>query len=172
LFPRFSKFRKFYSDKLFFCMDGFPLLKDGYQSSCQYYSIQKPEIESGSTFYFQTASGLTYQVTFGKKKNNYLNNIVNFSVLSDEYEDEYSETNRGELYHIICTMIEVVRIYHEFHPYSTSYEFAGEFKDMRDEEEVSIRTRLYYRVASRVINPAFWSLSLDGNKVVITRRGS
>jgi hypothetical protein len=153
-------------------MNGYPLLKDDYESPCAYYSIKKPEIESGSTFYFQTASGLSYQVTFGKKKNNYLNNIVNFSVLSDEYEDEYSETNRGELYHIICTMIEVVRIYHEFHPYSTAYEFAGEFKDMRDEAEVSIRTRLYYRVASRVINLTHWNLSLDGNKVVITRKNS
>lgn len=151
-------------------MDGFPLLKDDYKSPCTYYAIEKPEIESGSTYYFQTLSGLRYQVTFGKKKNNYLNNIVNFSVLSDEYEDEYSETNRGELYQIICTMIEVVRIYHENHPYSTAYEFAGEFKDMRDEEEVSIRTRLYYRVATRVLNLLYWDLNLDGNKVQITRK--
>jgi len=151
-------------------MDGFPLLKEDYKSPIQYYSIEKPDIESGSTYYFQTGSGLRYQVTFGKKKNNYLNNIVNFSVLSDDYEDEYSETNRGELYQIICTMIEVVRIYHENHPYSASYEFAGEFKDMRDEKEESIRTRLYYRVAARVVNPAFWDLSLDGNKVQITRK--
>jgi hypothetical protein len=147
-----------------------PLLKADYISPCYFYQIKKPEIESGGTYYFQTESGLAYQVTFGKKKNNYLSNIVNFSVLSDEYEDEYSVTNRGELYHIICTMIEVVRIYHENHPYSTSYEFAGEFKDMRDEKEMSIRTRLYFRVASRVMDLQHWNLSLDGNKVIITRK--
>jgi hypothetical protein len=151
-------------------MDEFPLLKADYISPCYFYQIQKPEIESGGTYYFLTESGLTYQVTFGKKKNNYLGNIVNFSVLSDEYEDEYSVTNRGELYHIICTMIEVVRIYHENHPYSTSYEFAGEFKDMRDEKEMSIRTRLYYRVASRAMDLQHWNLTLDGNKVIITRK--
>ena len=151
-------------------MDGIPLLKADYKSPCDFYSIKKPDIESGSTYYFQTASGLTYQVTFGKKKNNYLGNIVNFSVISDEYEDEYSETNRGEVYHIICTMVEVVRIYHQNHPYSHSYEFAGEFKEIRDEKEISIRTRLYYRVALRVIDLELWNLSLEGNKVVITRK--
>jgi hypothetical protein len=151
-------------------MDGISLLKADYTPSCAYYDIRKPDIESGGTYYFQTASGLTYQVTFGKKKNNYLGNIVNFSVLSDEYEDEYSETNRGEIYNIICTMIEVVRIYHENHPYSNSYEFAGEFKDLRDEKEISIRTRLYYRVASRVVDLDHWRLELDGNKVVISRK--
>ena len=153
-------------------MDGVQLLKPDYNSPCDIYPVKKPDIESGSTYYFQTASGLTYQVTFGKKKNNYLGNIVNFSVLSDEYEDEYSVTNRGEVYHIICTMIEVVRIYHEHHPYSNSYEFAGEFKDTRDENEISIRTRLYYRVALRVIDIDHWNVTLDGNKVVITRKNS
>ena len=149
-----------------------PLLKPEYKTSCDVYAIKKPEIESGSTYYFQTDSGLTYQVTFGKKKNNYLGNIVNFSVLSDEYEDEYSETNRGEVYHIISTMIEVVRLYHNNHPYSNSYEFSGEFKDKRDEKEISIRTRLYFRVASRVIDTEQWNLSLEGNKVVITRKNN
>jgi hypothetical protein len=151
-------------------MEGIALLRPDYQSPCEVYPITKPDIESGSTYYFQTGSGLKYQVTFGKKKNNYLGNIVNFSVLSDEYEDEYSETNRGEVYHIICTMIEVVNIYHKNHPYSNSYEFAGEFKDVRDEAEISIRTRLYHRVGQRVIDLEHWNLELEGNKVVITRK--
>jgi len=151
-------------------MDGFPILKPDYKAQCAGYAIKTPEIESGSTYYFQTASGLTYQVTFGKKKNNYLGNIVNFSVLSDEYEDEYSETNRGEVFHIICTMVEVVRIYHENHPYSNSYEFSGEFKDLRDTEVISIRTKLYHRVALRVIDLEHWNVNLEGNKVIITRK--
>jgi len=152
-----------------FGTEGFPILKADYTSQCEAYEIQRPDIESGSVYYFQTASGLRYQVTFGKKKNNYLGNIVNFSVLSEEYEDEYSETNRGEVYQIICTMIEVVRIYHEKHPYSNSYEFSGEYKDLRDEEELSIRTKLYHRVALRVIDSHYWKVDLEGNKVIITR---
>lgn len=151
-------------------MEGIPLLKADYKAPGNYYAIKPPEIESGNTYYFQTGSGLTYQVTFGKKKNNYLGNIVNFSVLSEEYEDEYSETNRGEIYSIINTMIEVVRIYHAHHPYSNSYEFAGEFKEIRDKKENSIRTRLYFRVATRLVDLVHWNLKLDGNKVIITRK--
>jgi hypothetical protein len=151
-------------------MDGIPIIKPDYKPPCNVSPIKKPNIESGDTYYFQTDSGLSYQVTFGKKKNNYLSNIVNFSVLSDEYEDEYSETNRGEVYRIISTMIEVFQIYHENHRYSNSYEFSGEFKDIRDEKEISIRTRLYYRVALRVIDLDYWNIDLFGNKVVITRK--
>lgn len=153
-------------------MEGVSLLKKDYRAECQIYDIKRPDIESGSTYYFQTRSGLTYQVTFGKKKNNYLGNIVNFSVISEEYEDEYSETNRGEVYEIICTMIEVARIYHEKHPYSNSYEFSGEYKDERDSSESSIRTRMYFRVAQRVVDLEHWDLALDGNKVIISRKHS
>ncbi len=151
-------------------MEGIPLIRPEFYSLSSIYKIKRPDIESGSTYYFHTASGLTYQVTFGKKKNNYLGNILNFSVLSDEYEDEYSETNRGEVFAIIRTMIEIVRIYHEHHPYSNSYEFSGEFKEKRDTDQTSIRTKLYFREAQRVIDTNYWNLSLDENKVVITRK--
>ncbi len=153
-------------------MEGVPFIRSDLNFSGTIYEIKRPQIESGSVYYFQTASGLTYQVTFGKKKNNYLGNILNFSVLSDEYEDEYSETNRGEVYAIIRTMIEIVRIYHENHPYSNSYEFSGEFKDDRDSDKTSIRTKLYFREAHRVIDQNYWNLSLEGNKVILTRKTS
>lgn len=151
-------------------MEGVPIIRPDFNSASTIYDIKRPDIESGSTYYFQTASGLTYQVTFGKKKNNYLGNILNFSVISEEYEDEYSETNRGEVYAIIRTMIEIVRIYHENHPYSNSYEFSGEFKDDRDAEKTSIRTKLYFREAQRVIDQNYWNFSLEENKVILTRK--
>ena len=151
-------------------MEGFPIIRTDYKPTCSVYPIKKPNIESGGTYYFQTDSGLSYQVTFGKKKDNYLGNIVNFSVLSDEYEDEYSETNRGEVYSIIRTMIEIIRIYHENHPYSNSYEFSGEFKDDRDADKTSIRSKLYFREAQRVIDQNYWNLSLEENKVILTRK--
>jgi len=151
-------------------MEGVPLFRTDALQDIEVYPIVKPDIESGSTYYFTTGSGLRYQVTFGKKKNNYLGNILNFSVLSDEFEDEYSETNRGEVYRIIATMIEIVRIYHQFHPYSNSYEFCGEFKDKNDTPPVSIRTRLYYRTALKVLDTSNWDIVLDGNKVNILRK--
>lgn len=147
-------------------MKSSPLLRDDYEPGSQIYEIRKPDIASGDTYYFTTDSNLVYQVRFGKKKNNYLGNIINFSVISDEFEDEYSETNRGEMYRIIATLIEIIRLYHEQHPYSDSYEFSGEYKEKNDEGSASIRTRLYYRYALRILNKN-WTAELTDNKVII-----
>ena len=142
------------------------LLREDYKPSFEPYEIMVPEIQSGDTYYFTTESGLKYQVRFGKKRDNYLGNIINFSVLSEEFEDEYSETNRGEVYRIIATVIEIVRIYHENHEHSDTYEFTGEFKDEHDAQVVSIRSRLYYRYAMRILSKN-WKAELEGNKVTI-----
>jgi hypothetical protein len=151
-------------------MEGLPLIKSNYSPATRVYEIRRPGIPSGETYYFQTESGLRYQVTFGKKKNNYLGNILNFSVLSDDYDDEYSETNRGEVYRIISTIIEIVSIYHEQHPYSNSYEFSGEYKKSKDLPPFSIRTRLYLRTAMHVVDRNFWEIIAEENKVTIKRR--
>jgi hypothetical protein len=145
-----------------------PLLRADYHPIFEPYPIKVPEIRSGDTFYFTTESGLQYQVRFGKKRDNYLDNIINFSVLGDEFEDEYSETNRGETYRIISTIIEIVRFYHANHIHSNTYEFSGEFKENRDTQAASIRSRLYYRYALRYLNEA-WEPQMEGNKVIIRK---
>jgi hypothetical protein len=144
------------------------LIREEYRSSTEPYEIEVPEIQSGDTYYFTTESGLMYQVRFGKKRENYLCNILNFSVLSDEFEDEYSETNRGEVYRIIATIIDIADLYHRNHPHSESYEFTGEFKEEHETQTASIRSRLYYRYAKRVLN-SNWKVILDQNKVIIQR---
>jgi hypothetical protein len=130
------------------------------------YPIEKPEIPSGSAYYFTTGSGLRYEVLFAKKRDNYLGNIINFSVLNEEFDDEYSETNRGEVYRVVATVAEIIRIYHSFHTYSISYEFSGEFKDNNDDGEASKRTRLYYHKALQLKHPS-WNVEICGNKVVV-----
>jgi hypothetical protein len=145
-----------------------PLLRWDYEPTFEPYAIKVPEIQSGDTYYFTTRSGLQYQVRFGKKRDNYLGNIINFSVLSEEFEDEYSETNRGEIFRIIATIIEIIRIYHENHVHSDTYEFTGEFKETRDAQTASIRSRLYYRYALRCLNEG-WEPLLEGNRVVIRK---
>jgi hypothetical protein len=144
------------------------LLRGDYDPIFEPYPIKVPDIQSGDTYYFSTESGLHYQVRFGKKRDNYLWNIINFSVLSEEFEDEYSETNRGEIFRIISTIIEIIRIYHEHHVHSDTYEFTGEFKETRDTQAASIRSRLYYRYAIRYLNEG-WEPLLEGNKVIIRK---
>lgn len=142
-----------------------PLFRDNYHPEVQYYAVQLPAIKSGAEYYFETDSGLKYQVIFARKKSSYLEHIINFSVLSEEFEDEYSETNRGEIYRVIATVIEIIRIFHHHHGTSTSYEFSGEFKAGNEAREVSIRTLLYYRKAREILHPD-WELEIQGNKVV------
>ncbi|KPL12110.1 MAG: hypothetical protein AMS26_18685 [Bacteroides sp. SM23_62] len=144
------------------------LLRGDYDPIFEPYPIKVPDIQSGDTYYFSTESGLHYQVRFGKKRDNYLGNIINFSVLNEEFEDEYSETNRGEIFRIISTIIEIIRIYHEHHVHSDTYEFTGEFKETRDTQTASIRSRLYYRYAIRYLNEG-WEPLLEGNKVIIRK---
>ena len=146
-----------------------PLFREGFTTGVEHYTIEVPEIRSGEAYYFETGSGLRYQVLFARKKNNYLEHIVNFSVLNDEFEDEYSETNRGEIYRVIATVVEIIRIYHGIHSYSTSFEFSGEFKKGNEGRGTSIRSMLYYRKAREIMHPS-WEIEMDGNKVTVHRR--
>jgi len=146
-----------------------PLFRKDVNPSIPTYPIQLPSIKSGAEYYFETGSGLKYQVLFAKKKNSYRENIVNFSVLSDEFEDEYSETNRGEIYRVIATVVEIIGFYHSHHSYSTSYEFSGEFKKGNEDRETSIRTLVYYRKAREIMH-ADWEISVGSNKVVVHRK--
>jgi len=146
-----------------------PVFREDYHPTVKHYPIQVPEIKSGAAYYFETESGLRYQVLFAKKKNSYLENIVNFSVLSEEFDDEYSETNRGEIYRVIATLVEIIHIYHSNHAYSTSYEFSGEFKQGNENRKTSIRTLLYYRKAKEIMHPC-WEIDIIGNKVVVHRK--
>ncbi len=148
-----------------------PLFKATYEPEVDLYPIEIPANKSASDFYFTTDSGLKYQVMFARKRDSYLAHIVNFSVLNEEFEDEYSETNRGEVYRIIATVAEIISIYHKIHPSSRSYEFAGEFKDGNEHGESSIRTRLYFRKAKRIMHPS-WMVSMLGNKVLLLKDSS
>lgn len=151
-------------------MDKVPLIKNDYKALTRVFKITVPEIRSGENYYFKTSAGLTYQVTFGRKKANYLGNIINFSVISEEFEDEYSETNKGETWKIISTITEIVRIFHHQHPFSNSYEFSGEFKVGENRESSSIRTRLFLRTIMRILDFRYWEVQLEKNKVSIIRR--
>jgi len=151
-------------------MEGIPLISESYKPTNSLFAIRRPKIPSGAKYYFNNENGLVYQVSFGKKKNNYFGNLINFSVISDDYEDEYSETNKGEVWKIISTIIEVIRIYHEYHPHSRSYEFSGEFKKGEIQIGSSIRTRMFLRALMKVIDFKFWKVSLEENKVILLRK--
>jgi hypothetical protein len=148
-------------------MSSCELIRNDYSPIAEPYAIISPAIPSGNIYFFITDSGLEYEVRFGRKKDNFLGNVLNFGVLNEEFDNEYSLTNRGETYRIISTVIEIVRKYHLQHPTSNSYEFTGEFK-AGEKQENSIRSRLYYRYALKVLCEG-WNAMLQENKVTISR---
>jgi len=169
----------------------------GYSPVCEIFPITPPAIETGYVYYFTTRSNLLYEVRFAPKAENILGMVVNFSVISDEYDNDYPVTNKGEIYSVIATVIEIIKLFHKYHNFTTSYEFSGEYKDdeiknnnkkpenkhMRlftlrinhsknkmgkDERALSIRSKLYLRYAQKVLS-ANWKPFVDGNKVVLKR---
>lgn len=144
------------------------IIAPAYKPATDIFLILPPPIESGYIYHFTTTSDLLYEVRFARKVDNSLALVVNFSVLAEEFEHEYSVTNRGELYSVIATVIEIIKMFHHQHNFTISYEFSGEFKENEDKENSSIRTRLYMRYANHVLNNN-WKPYIDGNKVILKK---
>lgn len=149
---------------------GVDILKDGLDLSSRIFPITNPNVSSGQVYYFTTHSGLLYEVRFGKKSDNYFGHVVNFGVRHEDYDHEYATTNKGEIYAIIPTVMEIICRFQNQNPHNNYYEFTGEFKDRRDDQEASIRTRFYLRTAKRYINTAVWGIELQTNKVILRRK--
>jgi hypothetical protein len=145
------------------------IISGEYEPGCIVYHITPPSYETGYVYHFTTDSELVYEVRFGPKADNMLQVVVNFTVISDEFEHDYPVTNRGEMYRIIATVIEILRTFHYFHQLTESYEFSGEYKENeKNRENGSIRSRMYMRWALKVLIP-MWKPSICGNKVVLRK---
>jgi hypothetical protein len=146
------------------------VISPAYLPVCKIFPIERPAIESGYVYHFTTDSGLLYEVRFAQKASNILEMVVNFTVVSDEFEHDYPVTNRGEIYGVIATVIEIIKVFHHFHNFTSSYEFSGEFKEneANASENASIRSRLYIRYASKVLN-SNWKHELSVNKVILKK---
>lgn len=135
-------------------------------SNVEVYNIVPPSIPSGEVYHFTTGSGIEYEVRLGKIKDS-LGRVINFNVLNDEYEDdEYAATNKGEIYKVVATVLEIMKMYMNTHPLIRTYEFTGEFKDENREKETSIRTRFFVRALIRTFPNS--KVKIIGNRGIIT----
>lgn len=146
------------------------VISPSYNHASKLYPIDPPAIESGYVYHFTTGSNLLYEVRYAPKADDILGMVVNFTVLGDDFEQDYPVTNRGELYGIIGTVIEIMRMFHTHHNFTKSYEFSGEYKDDEDREKsaASIRSRLYLRYAEKALNNN-WKATAAGNKTFLKR---
>lgn len=130
------------------------------------YKITLPAIRSGGVYLFVTDSGVEYEVRFGRKQDNILMTTIVFGVTNDEYGgEEYVETNRGELYRVMATIMKIIRLFMDEHPNIISYEFTGLAREDESEETNTTRIKLYNRYVKQVFDSS-WRIELSGDKLI------
>ena len=133
------------------------------------FKIIPPAIVSGSIYLFTTDSGLEYEVRFARKKDNLLHTTVAFGVLNDEFGgEEYSVTNRGEVYRVMATIVSIVRTYMAEHPNLRLVEFTGEPTENELADSTTKRLSLYNRYLKDIFD-SNWKFRQVGNRVIADR---
>jgi len=133
------------------------------------YEIIPPAITSGSVYHFITDSDTKYEVRFARKKDNLLHATIAFGVLNEEYDgEEYAETNQGEVYRVMNTIVEVVKIYISEHPNIRTFEFTGQPTPKEDDNNASKRINLYKRYLKNIFDER-WEYIPSGNHMIISR---
>ncbi len=134
------------------------------------YKITSPAISTAGVYFFTTDTGINYEVRFGRRQDNILHATIVFGVTNDEYEgEEYTVTNKGELYRVMTTIVHVVKIFMTEHPKMTTYEFTGLAKDDEPENKLTARINLYKRYLPRIFENDWKFDYSGGNTIVVTR---
>ena len=134
------------------------------------YKIVYPPIITAGVYYFTTDSGTQYEVRFGRKADNILHATIVFGVINEEFEgEEYSLTNRGELYRVMATIVKIILTYMKEHSKMMSYEFTAVSKDEESEGTINTRTKLYQRYLPLIFGPE-WEMEYKGNNVLVNRK--
>jgi hypothetical protein len=138
--------------------------------SVEEYKITAPAISTAGVYYFTTDSGINYEVRFGRRQDNILHATIVFGVTNDEFEgEEYTVTNKGELYRVMSTIVAVVKIFMSEHPKMITYEFTGLAKDDEPEDKLTSRINLYKRYLPRIFDKE-WKFDYSrGNTIIVSR---
>ena len=144
------------------------------------FQVEFPPIKSAGVYYFNTSSGLRYEVRFGRRQDNILHSTIVFGVINEEFEgEEYVTTNRGEVYRVMNTIVKIVKDFMEQHSKVNIYEFHAIDRD--DEEEHAseaeikknkikgnARLKLYKRYLPKIFEQG-WNFNFDGNNAIVTK---
>lgn len=131
--------------------------------------IEYPNIPSAGVYYFNTKSGLRYEVRFGRLQDNILHANIVFGVVNDEFEgEEYIATNRGEVYQVMNTIVEIVKNYMKEHAKVNIYEFNAVGREGEDENTENARMALYRRFLPKIFEQG-WKFKIDGNFALVQK---
>ena len=132
------------------------------------YNITPPAISSAGLYYFTTDSGIQYEVRFGRRQDNILHATIVFGVINEEYGgEEYSVTNKGELYEVMATLVQVIRMFMAQHPRMLAYEFTGVAREGEDESKQTGRIALYKRYLPIIFDTNEWTFDYTGLNTII-----
>lgn len=133
------------------------------------FPIVFPNIPSGDVYYFTTNSGTKYEVRFGRRKDNIFHATIVFGVVNDEYKgEEYVTTNKGELYNVMATISETIKVFMSYHPRMLIYEFTAVAKEGEDDQTITVRRHLYERYLVKIFGQD-WIYEFKGNTVLVRR---
>lgn len=134
------------------------------------FPITYPLIPSGQIYKFTSTKGVEYEVRFARKEGNPLHVSVVFGVLNEEYEgEEYSLTNKGEVYKVMATIVTIIKVYFKEHPHINVFEFAGEPTADETVEFPEKRLNLYQRYLPLLFNDS-WKKEIKGNRITISKK--
>ena len=136
------------------------------------YKIIAPAIVSAGVYFFTTDSGMQYEVRFGRRQDNILHATIVFGVINEEFDgEEYVVTNKGEVFRVMGTIVEIVKMFMTEHNKIMCYEFTGIPKEGEDESKTSQRNLLYKRFLPRIFDSG-WEFNFSGNSAIVTRKST
>ncbi len=132
------------------------------------YAIKYPILNSYGEYNFKTDSGLLYEVCFGRKKDDIFHVIIVFGVKNDEYQnDEYPIVNKGEIYKVMNTIVEIVKHYIANHPNVNKYEFYAMEKSTEAKNKQGARMKLYQRYLPKIFDTDIWTFDIHDNSAMV-----
>lgn len=144
------------------------------------FNIEFPPIKSAGVYYFNTSSGLRYEVRFGRRQDNILHSTIVFGVINEEFEgEEYVTTNRGEVYKVMNTIVMIIKDFMVQHPKVNIYEFHAIDRDDEDKHGSQLeskkntikgnaRLKLYKRYLPKIFEQG-WNFNFEGNNAIVTK---
>ena len=131
--------------------------------------IEFPAIPSAGVYYFNTKSSLRYEVRFGRLQENILHTNIVFGVINEEFEgEEYITTNRGEVYQVMNTIVEIIKNYMTEHTKVNVYEFNAIGREGEDGKIENARMCLYKRFLPKIFSQE-WKFKIEGNIALVTK---
>lgn len=133
------------------------------------YKIDKPILSSGGKYTFTTKYGIEYEVVFARHKSDIFHYSVAFGVTNDEFNgEEYRLTNKADVFKVIATILEVIRLFLREHPNISNFDFTG-ISEEATLNTIGRRTKIYLRYIHLLFPPTEWSYTVSENTVCIKR---